>query len=325
MDRLRLRLLPDADGGGHLASPGSRTLQVSLWIIANPASGRGRGKRILREIRLLAAEFPELELTLTGAAGDEEAQAQHAISSGARVIIVVGGDGTCSQVANSILRARASCALTVIPSGTGNDFAKTIGLSDRTPREIIELALSGATARIDVGLVDEHYFLNTCGFGFDPAVLEETERVHFLRGESLYIYAALRKLFEFESLGVSVRGDDTQFTRKLLMLVASNGQYLGGAFRIAPNASVKDGALDLCFISDASVIGRARLFARAFRGTHVSLPSVETAHITRIKLDFLEAPIMEIDGELHRARSPAVTIESLPRALSVIAAPGFPR
>jgi diacylglycerol kinase (ATP) len=280
---------------------------------------------MLPEIRSLLTQFPGVELTSTRSAGDEEAQVAAAISSGARVIVVVGGDGTCSRVANAILRAQSGCALTLIPSGTGNDFAKSIGLVDRTAREIIELALNKASVRIDVGLADGHYFLNTCGFGFDAAVLEAVGRIPFLKGYPLYMYAALRKLFEYESIDVSVPVAASRITDKLLMLVASNGQNLGGAFRIAPNASVMDGALDLCAISDASVFGRARLFARALRGTHVDLPSVETMRTAKIALEFPSAPLMEIDGELHRASSATITIECLPRALSVIAARGFPR
>jgi diacylglycerol kinase (ATP) len=108
------------------------------------------------------------------------------------------------------------------------------------------------------------------------------------------------------------------------MLTVSNGRYLGGAFRIAPHASVTDGELDVGFFGDTSLVGRVRIFAGAFRGTHLGLPSVESRRVKNMTLRFSEPPMMEVDGELRQARSSTVNIECLPRALSVIAAPGFP-
>jgi diacylglycerol kinase (ATP) len=111
----------------------------------------------------------------------------------------------------------------------------------------------------------------------------------------------------------------------MLMLTVSNGQFLGGAFRIAPHASVVDGKLDVGLFKDAGLAGRVRIFAGAFRGTHVGLSSVETKRVPTITLGFPSPPMMEVDGELRPALSSTVKIECVPRGLDVIAAPGFPR
>jgi len=241
------------------------------------------------------------------------------------VIVVVGGDGTCSRVANEILSNDAECQLAVVPMGTGNDFSKTLGVQLMTFAQIATIVGSQNPSGMDVGRVDGHHFLNSCGFGFDASVLEATERVRFLKGDAVYIYSALRQLFSYRGLNVSVRPSSNEDADKILMLTVSNGRYLGGAFRIAPNASAVDGQLDFGFFGDTDLIGRVRIFAGAFRGTHLGLPSVKSVRAATMTLQFSEPPMMEVDGELRQARSSTVKIECLPRALNVIAAPGYPR
>jgi diacylglycerol kinase (ATP) len=184
------------------------------------------------------------------------------------------------------------------------------------------LLRSGVSSRIDVGLANGRYFINSCGFGFDASVLEATQKVRFLKGDALYIYSALTQLFSYRALEVKIDGALRGKGRKLLMAVASNGRSLGGAFRIAPTASVTDGKLDFCVLSDNNVIGRVRIFAGALRGTHLTLPGVTGIKGDWLSLTFDHNPAMEMDGELRQATSRTVRIECVPRALAVVAAPG---
>lgn len=108
----------------------------------------------------------------------------------------------------------------------------------------------------------------------------------------------------------------------MLMVTVSNGKSLGGAFKIAPRASVLDGKLDVCLFADGSVVTRARLFIGALRGTHLDNPNVFAAATRQLALSFERAPAMEMDGELRTATSRSVEISCAPRALFVIAAPG---
>jgi diacylglycerol kinase (ATP) len=236
--------------------------------------------------------------------------------------VVVGGDGTCSKVANAIMKSGAGCALGVVPAGTGNDFAKTLGVAAATANEIFRLVERRTTSLIDVGRADGRYFINSCGFGFDASVLEATQRVRFLKGDALYIYSALAQLFSYRALDVSIDGPLRGKGKNLLMAVASNGRSLGGAFRIAPTASVTDGKLDFCLISDTSVLGRLRTFAGALRGTHLDLPGVTSVKAESMSLTFADPPAMEVDGELQQATTRTVRIECVSNALTVVAAPG---
>ena len=291
-------------------------------MIANPAAGRGSPREKLATLRTQMAALGESEFRETSFAGQEEAIAAEALASGAQTIVAVGGDGTCSRIANAILRSGASCNLAVVAAGTGNDVAKTLGVSRYNPEQVADLVVRREATLIDVGVGDGHYFLNSCGFGFDAAVLEASNHVHFLKGDAVYIYSALSQLFSYRGIEVTANGVPDVKGGSMLMITVSNGRSLGGAFKIAPNASVLDGRLDACFFSDSNVVERVRLFVGAMRGTHIGMPSVSTAAVQQLALGFPSSPLMEVDGELRVARSRTVELRCVPRALSVVAAPG---
>ncbi len=293
-----------------------------IFIVANPSAGRGKAAPIMREVQSICRDQRSSRILTTQAPGDEARLADEALRQGARTIVVVGGDGTCSKVAERILNAGAECAIAVIPCGTGNDIAKTLGVYGATPAEVLRLAAGGTRPRIDVGRADGHYFLNSCGFGFASSVLAATQQVRFLKGDALYIYSALAQLFSYKGVDVTMDGALRAKNEHLLMAIASNGRSLGGAFRIAPSASVTDGKLDFCVFGDSNAWGRVRLFAGALRGTHLTFPGVRSVRADHLSLTFADNPAMEMDGELRRATSRTVTIECVPRALAVVAAPG---
>ena len=291
-------------------------------LIVNPAAGRGRIRSAVPTVREAFAARGVTTIYETSAPGEEEVLAARAIEAGARTIVAVGGDGTCGRVAHAILGSGIPCRLAVVPAGTGNDFAKTLGISRYTHDQVADLVVRGDTTRIDVGNADGYHFLNSCGFGFDASVLNASNDVRLLRGDAVYIYAALRQLFSYRGIDVSASGAHSVKRSRMLMVTVSNGRFLGGAFKVAPNASVLDGKLDACFFGDSNVIERVRLFVGAMRGTHLGMRSVSAASVQRLTLAFTSNPLMEIDGELRRATSSKVELKCVPRALSVIAAPG---
>jgi diacylglycerol kinase (ATP) len=291
-------------------------------LIVNPAAGRGRIRSALPTVRAVFGARQINAIYETSAPGEEEALAERAIGAGAETIVAVGGDGTCGRIANAILRSTSPCRLAVVPAGTGNDFAKTLGVERYRPEQIAALVVSGDATRIDVGLADGYYFLNSCGFGFDASVLEASNNVRFLTGDAVYVYSALRQLFSYGGVDVSTNGVGGVKNGRMLMVTVSNGRFLGGVFKIAPHASVLDGRLDACFIGDSNVVERVKLFVRAMRGSHLAMRSVAAASVQQLALTFPSKPLMEMDGELRRARSATVDLKCVPRALSVIAAPG---
>lgn len=294
---------------------------MTIYLLVNPAAGRGGIRAKIPSVLELFRARGVGKVLETSARGDEEALTTRAIREGATTIVAIGGDGTCSRIADAIVRSNSACKLAVVPAGTGNDFAKTLGVATTKPQEIVDLVIRGRATRIDVGYADGHYFVNSLGFGFDASVLEASNRIRFLKGDAVYIYAALRQLFGYRGIDLRVSGAPGVKRDSMLMVTISNGRYLGGAFKIAPQASVVDGELDACFFSDSNVIERVKLFAGAMRGTHIGMPSVTSVGVQELTLTFAANPSMEMDGELRVAHSRTIEIRCIPRALAVIAAP----
>src|SRR5687768_898209 len=177
-----------------------------VCVIVNPASGRGSGARALPAIRAAFSAVGVSEVRLTNIKGDEAAQARRALEDGFDTIVACGGDGTWGNVANAIMAAGAGrlARLALIATGTGNDFAKTVGAPARDFAATARLAADGADTAVDVGRVEGKHFLNVSGFGFDIAVLEDIERISWLKGDMLYRYSALRQLFNYGGVEVGI-------------------------------------------------------------------------------------------------------------------------
>ena len=164
------------------------------------------------------------------------------------------------------------------------------------------LAVEGGDVRVDAGRIEDRYFLNIAGFGFDIAVLEDIARIRFLRGNALYLYSALRQLVGYPGVDIAITSQAGRHAgTRHLMLVIANAKNFGGAFRIAPGASLSDGKLDAVAIHDSSALRRLSLFAAAMRGTHGSKPGVVVEQAPSFTLQFASPPAYETDGEYRQA------------------------
>lgn len=292
-----------------------------VCVIANPASGRGRGSRILPQARAVFASAGVGDVRTTTSKGDEGALARRAVEEGFDTLVVIGGDGTWGNVANAILDAGAGSTvrLALLAGGTGNDFAKTVGAPARDLQATARLAIEGPDVAVDVGLVERKHFLNVVGFGFDMAVLEDIDRITWVRGDALYLYAAVRQLFDYPGLEIDISSAGARRgVVRHLMLIVANGKNFGGAFRIAPHASPADGRLDAVSIHDASPMRRVRLFIAAVQGRHAEHPEVVVEQSAHFRLRFATPPAYETDGEYNRAASNEVEVACVPRALRVV-------
>lgn len=291
-----------------------------MVLIANPASGRGRGARLIPEARAAFAQHGLTDVRLTEASGDESRLVDAALEEGATTIAVLGGDGTWGKCAAAVADSGADCRMAFLHAGTGNDFAKNLPAPARDFDAMARLIAGPCEEwRVDMGRVEcdgqGDWFLNVAGFGFDAAVLESTMRGGVLTGNSVYIAAALNQLLTYPGVDVTMEHE----SRRALMLVFSNGLNFGGAFRIAPDALVTDGLLDLVEIGDIRGLARVPLFVRALRGSHISHPKVRVQRGADFRLRFQDRPSYEVDGELRRAASPEVSVRCLPRVIRVVA------
>jgi diacylglycerol kinase (ATP) len=288
-----------------------------LFVVFNPRSGKGRGARLVAPV--LQALGGATAHGITATAGDEGRLTTEALGQGYRRIVAVGGDGTWSNVGNAIIRSGVDAALGLVPAGTGCDLAKSLGVPARDLARCTRIARDGHSRRIDAGRIEDRYFLNVAGFGFDIAVIEDSWKVRFLGGDLLYLYCALRQLHRFPGFPVSLAVDGEAPSRvEMLMLVAANARIFGGGFKIAPEADLGDGRLDVVCFANMPLLRRLSIMGRLLRGTHGRAPEVASRRGRRLDLRFDAPPAYETDGEWHRAASAALTIEAVPGALRVL-------
>ena len=293
-----------------------------VYVVFNPQSGKGRGAGLVEPFlaALREAGVARVEHALTAQAGDEQSLTEAALRQGFRRVVAVGGDGTWSNVANTILRSGRPAQLGLVPGGTGCDLAKSLGIPARDLAACARIVAAGRARTIDVGLIEGRYFLNVAGFGFDIAVIEHTWRVRWLGGHLLYLYCALSQLFAFPGFPVHVQADGGPPVRRdLLMLVIANARVFGGGFQIAPQADLGDGRLDAVSFGNMGSAGRLSALVRLMRGTHNRMTEVDTVRAPSFRLAFETPPAYETDGEWNRARSNELHVTLQPSALTVLA------
>jgi diacylglycerol kinase (ATP) len=291
------------------------------FVVFNPASGKGRGARLVQPVLAALAAGGAVEHGLTEAAGEESRLAREAVGRGFTTLVAVGGDGTWSGVANGILEAGAGdrVRLGLVPGGTGNDLAKSLGIPQRDLAACARIVREGAATTIDVGRIEGRYFLNVAGFGFDIAVIEDSWDVRWLDGSLLYVYCALRQLHRFPGFAVTMAADGGgEKRRDTLMLVFANARVFGGGFQIAPGADLADGLLDAVVFANMPLRRRLPIMVRLLRGTHGGDPAVEAVRGRSFRLRFDAPPTYETDGEWRRARSSELQVETVPGALRVL-------
>ena len=317
-------------------STNSRSGTTLPLLIVNPksASGTTRDKwpGIASDLR---THFGPFNVSFTKGPGDGIDLAFKAAKAGREFIIACGGDGTINEVANGILRSEVDAELGVLPSGTGGDFRRTLGM----PTEIREAARalrSGKTKSIDVGKVTytDHdgnlatrFFLNVSSFGLAASIIERVKGSSSLnwlpldsvRGRASFALSTLQEVVGLEAITVHVKIDDgEERPLQTVNFCVANSRYFGGGMMIAPDAKLDDGTLDVINIGD---IKTAKVILNAYtlyRGTHLDLTEVKDTLAKRIEARPLNAHDevhIEIDGELP-GRLPAV-YEVVPSALRV--------
>ncbi len=312
-----------------MSPPLSSPVTGPVFLLVNPVAGGGRARGVLDRACAALRALGPLEVVASEGPRDESRVATMASRAGARVLVVLGGDGAVSHAARGLITERSSTPLAVFAAGTGNDFAKSLGTPSHDYEAMAALIAAGCTRTVDAGFVDDVPFVNAAGFGFDVAVLQRMREAGarpWLRGTAQYVTTALRELFRYRGFEATVTGCDaeravaTEARRRWLMLVFANGAWFGGAFHIAPDADVANGTLECIGIRDVAPLARVPLFARALAGRHVTHPTVRADRGVAFTLAFDAPPHFEADGELHQAASASVRVRCEPGALRVVAA-----
>jgi len=296
-------------------------------VIVNPVAGANLTRRKWPHIsRLLKYVGLSFDYQYTEGVGHAIELAKTAAVDGYRYVVAVGGDGTVNEIANGILHSTdaSSMALGVISTGTGSDFARSVGI----PRHYINACSSLTSSRrllIDVGVVEykskgqslRRFFVNAAGIGFDAAAVETTERLpKYLGGTIPYLVGLLRTLFGYQNKSVVLRIGDKVEAARILSVVVANGSYFGGGMHVAPEASLNDNLLDVVVIGDVGKFELLKALPMVYKGTHGTHPKVSMEKAANITVESSERVLVHADGELL-GEGPA-SFWLMPAALNIV-------
>lgn len=305
-------------------------------VIVNPKSASGSTReKWAATASDLRAHFGPFAVAFTKSQGDGINIARRAAESGRTFVIACGGDGTINEVANGILLSGVDVELGVLPSGTGGDFRRTLGLP-HTNREAAAALRDGITRRMDAGRVTFHdhdgnevsrYFVNVSSVGLAADIVQRVKSakvfdwlpVESIRGRANFAVSTLQEVLVLDPALVRVRFDDgEEHSLQTIAFCIANSRYFGGGMMIAPEASINDGLLDVVNIGD---LGTAKILINAlsiYRGSHHALDEVKSRLAAKIEISAVDSSqqiLLETDGELP-GRLPAV-YEVVPDALRV--------
>ena len=303
-------------------SPLGRTL-----LIANPAAHSGKGAA--------GAEFARRFLGTYSSATDGydvrptsrpgEATSMAACAAGYDTLVVLGGDGVIHEAVcglMSLSRERRP-RLAVLPLGSGNDYARTLGMARNNIEGAFAQIVRGRERAVDVGRVNGTYFAETLSFGLDAAIAIDTTARRAAdtsqEGEALFVTSGLKILSQAkQGFACTARFDDEGPRRLSPHVFAFQiGPSYGGGFLICPGADPSDGMLDVCYNTRKPSLPRLMaLFGLARSGRHVRSSAIETLRVRHAELTFDAAPPCQVDGEALEGTS--FSIDLIPSALSVI-------
>ena len=239
-------------------------------------------------------------MRITSRPGEAEELAAHAGDHGR--VIAVGGDGTVQEVVNGLLATSSPSVLGLVPVGTGNDLARSLGVPLKLDAAW-EAASAGETRQLDVaratnGAGRVRWFASAGGIGFDAQVAAAmAQRRGWQASRAGYLLTTLAELRRFSNCQVKLTIDDATFEGPVLFIAAANGAYYGGGMQIAPDARVDDGRLDVCVVGDISRLTALRQLPNLYRGTHIRHPAVTMHEGVRLRIEGAPETRIHLDGE----------------------------
>jgi YegS/Rv2252/BmrU family lipid kinase len=302
-------------------------------VIVNPASRAGATARTFPRIEPRVREaLGPMETVWTKAPGDAGRLAEEAARGGVDRIVVAGGDGTTGEVVGGVIAAECGdrCDLGLLPLGTGGDLARTLGI----PRDVdgaLALLARGARRRIDAARVhyhDDHgreqlrYLANTSSAGMSGLVTQLVTRgTKRLGATASFLAGTVRGLLRFRPAPVRIRLDGREIYEGDLVLAAfANGRYFGGGMKIAPQACIDDGLLDVIVIPGLPKHELFRRLPQLYTGSHVDVPGVLSVRGRYAEIEPLGEPQrIEVDGE--PAGCVPERVELLPGAIGLVGVP----
>ncbi|WP_448005066.1 diacylglycerol/lipid kinase family protein [Agromyces bauzanensis] len=293
-----------------------------LIVAVNPAASFGRNRAVGPAVaeRLIVEGYevsmlrePNFELL--------RRETEQAFAQGTDGLIVVGGDGMVSLAVNLV--AGTDVPIGIVPTGTGNDLARGLGLPFDDPAAATEelvAALERPPRRIDAGIIRHGglstYFACVVSTGFDAVVNERANRMIRPRGPSRYTLALIRELATFRPRTYTITIDGVRREQRAMLVSVANNPSFGAGMRIVPRADLADGMLDVFIVHPLSRAGLIAVFPKVFKGEHTDHPAVEFVRARKVVIE-ADDIVAYADGE--RIGALPIEVEVAPGAVSVFA------
>lgn len=298
---------------------------MTAKVILNPYSNRWNSKKRWPEAEAaMRAAGLDFDVAVSQKKGQIGELAERAVLEEFSPIIVAGGDGSIGDAANGLMHAARRTKhplppLAIMPTGSANDVAYALGLPTDL-REAARVIGAGKTRAMDLGKLNDRYFVNNSAAGLEPYVTIKHEKIRWIKGMARYLVAAVQAIMEKpEWLGM-VRWDGGEHTGKFSMISIGNGRRTGGFF-MTPHADPFDGKLTFAFGYRATRLGLFRALPRAFnedKGSYVEMEGMREVHATRISIHLDKPSPAHTDGELLPTWIQDFEYEILPGCLTII-------
>lgn len=249
--------------------------------------------------------------------GDAVLAAHEAVERGFDVVIAAGGDGTLNEVINGLAEQPYRPKLGILPLGTTNDFARALGIP-RNFEAACDLITRNQTVPIDIGKVNEKYFINIAGGGsLTELTYEVPSRLKTVLGQLAYYVKGLEKLPSFKPIKATIETDTETIEEEIMLFLASNSNSVGGFEKLVPDASLNDGKLDLILLRKCNLAEFIRIVTSAMRGDHLNDPHLKYIRTSKLNVTSPDYVQLNLDGE-YGGTLP-VNISVLPSHLEVFA------
>jgi diacylglycerol kinase (ATP) len=298
---------------------------MTAKVILNPYSNRWNSQKRWSEAEsVLKAAGVDFDLAVSEKKGQIVELAEQAVLEKFSPVIVAGGDGSMGDAANGLMRAAQSTKgklppLGIMPTGSANDLAYALGL----PTDLDEAArviAAGKTRAMDLGKLNNRYFVNNSAAGLEPYVTIKHEKIHWIKGMARYLVAAIQAIMEKPEWGGNLKWDGGEYNGMFSFISIGNGRRTGGFF-MTPHADPFDGKLTLAFGYRGTRLGLFQALPRAFnedKGSYVEMDGMQEVHATRISIHLNRPSPAHTDGELLPKWIQDFEYEIFPGCLNII-------
>jgi len=247
--------------------------------------------------------------------------AQQATLDGYDIVVAAGGDGTINEVVNGLLRsdnAEARATLGIIPLGTANDLATVLKLPTDLAAACQRLA-AGATQIIDVGQVNDHYFVNNSAVGLEPMVTLKQAEMRWLQGPLRYLVAAIQTVIQtHKAWQMRLDWPNGSYEGDVTLVSVGNSSLTGGVFKLTPLAKVDDGLIDFVCGMGMYRLTLLTLLPRVLTGSHITYSAVIYKQTSGLKIKAITPTPIQADGEIISEAATEICYKILPQRLKVI-------